>query len=146
MNNYNYGNYGNYGNPYYQQTNQPSYYGQYQQQPVQQHQQQQVQTPNIIPMVYVNGLVGAKSYWMGTNQIAYLRDSEDDTILYEKKTDNLGKYYLKAFKLTEMELDNNGGFKAQNSQESINILNSKLDAIYAILAPKKEVKADESKQ
>lgn len=134
-----------YGYPYYQQSSQPNYYNQYQQ-PQQQVQQtqQQVQTPNIIPMVYVNGLVGAKSYWMGTNQIAYLRDSEDDSILYEKKTDNLGKYYLKAYKLSEMELDNNGGFTTSKQTNDLQVLNAKIDKIYSILAPKNEVNDHES--
>lgn len=128
MNN-NYYNQNPYGNPYYQQ---PMY-----QQPMQQ------QMSSVIPMAYVNGLEGAKSYWMGTNQIAYLRDNNDDSIMYEKKTDNLGKYYIKGYKLTELQLDQNGGFKTQNSQDSINLLNSKLDAIYAILAPKNEVNNNE---
>ena len=124
-------------NNYYNQNPYGNYYGQpMYQQPVQ-------QTQSIIPMSYVNGLEGAKAYWMGTNQIAYLRDNNDDSIMYEKKTDAVGKYYMKAYKLTELETDGNNGFKTQNSQESINILNSKIDAIYAILAPKNEVKTNE---
>lgn len=104
---------------------------------------QQPQQQVVIPMTYVNGLEGAKAYWMATNSIAYLRDNNDDTILYEKKTDAVGKYYIKGYKLTEMQLDQNGTFKVQNSQDSINILNSKIDAIYSILASKNEVKANE---
>ena len=80
---------------------------------------------------------------MGTNQIAYLRDSEDDSILYEKKTDNVGKYYLKAYKLTEMELDNNGGFTTSKASNDIQMLSAKIDAIYTMLMPKQEVKQDE---
>ena len=125
-------------NNYYNQNPYGNYYGQpMYQQPVQQ------QTQTIVPMTYVNGLEGAKAFWMGTNSIAYLRDNNDDTILYEKKTDAVGKYYIKGYKLTEMELDNNGGFKVQNSQEGINTLVSKIDAIYAILASKKEVSSNE---
>ena len=56
MNN-NYYNQNPYANAYYQQP-------MYQQQPVQQQQ------PMVLPMAYVNGLEGAKSYWMGTNQTA----------------------------------------------------------------------------
>lgn len=125
-------------NNYYNQNPYGNYYGQpMYQQPVQQ------QTQTIVPMTYVNGLEGAKAFWMGTNSIAYLRDNNDDTILYEKKTDAVGKYYIKGYKLTEMELDNNGGFKVQNSQEGINTLVSKIDAIYAILASKNEVSSNE---
>lgn len=125
-------------NNYYNQM--PYGYGSnyYQQQPMQQQMQ-----PTIIPMVYVNGLEGAKAYWMGTNSIAYLRDNNDDTILYEKKTDAMGKYYIKGFKLSEMQLDQNGGFKAQNQTDSIKLLENKIDAIYSILATKNEVNNNE---
>ena len=125
-------------NNYYNQNPYGNYYGQpMYQQPVQ-------QTQSIIPMAYVNGLEGAKAYWMGTNQIAYLRDNNDDTLMYEKRTDNFGKYQMKAYKLTELKVDSSTNtFKQPNSEEGINILNSKLDAIYAILAPKNEVKANE---
>jgi hypothetical protein len=108
--------------------------------------QQQIQQPQqaIIPMTYVNGLEGAKAYWMATNSIAYLRDNNDDSILYEKKTDGLGKFQIKGFKLTELQVDNTTNtFKTQNSQDSIKALESKIDAIYSILAPKNEVKANE---
>lgn len=125
-------------NNYYNQNPYGNYYGQpMYQQPVQ-------QTQSIIPMAYVNGLEGAKAYWMGTNQIAYLRDNNDDTLMYEKRTDNFGKYQMKAYKLTELKVDSSTNtFKQPNSEEGINILNSKLDAIYAILAPKNEVKVNE---
>lgn len=124
-------------NNYY---NNPYGYNNYYQQP---QMQQQMLAQTIVPMTYVNGLEGAKAYWMGTNQIAYLRDNNDDSILYEKRTDSLGKYYIKGFKLTEMQLDQNGSFKTQNEANDIKLLNSKIDAIYAILAPKTEVKANE---
>lgn len=119
-------------NPYFN-----GYGNNYYQQPMQQQMQP------TIPMVYVNGLEGAKAYWMGTNSIAYLRDNNDETIMYEKKTDAMGKYYIKGFKLSEMQLDQNGGFKTQNSNDSIKLLESKIDAIYSILAPKNEVKSNE---
>ena len=121
-----------YVNPYYQQ--------QAYQQPVQPQIQQAQQ--HMIPMVYVNGLVGAKSYWMGTNQIVYLRDSEDDSILYEKKSDSVGKFQLKAFKLSELPLDNKGGFVDKTTDE-IKLIHQKLDTIYSLVAPK-EVNVDES--
>lgn len=130
MNN-NFYNQNPYGYNYYQNSNM------YQQQPMQQVLQQA-----IIPMTYVNGLEGAKAYWMATNSIAYLRDNNDDSILYEKKTDSLGKFQIKGYKLTELQVEN-GTFKAQNSQDNIKILESKIDAIYSILAPKNEVKTNE---
>ena len=130
MNN-NFYNQNPYGYNYYQNPNM------YQQQPMQQVPQQA-----IIPMTYVNGLEGAKAYWMATNSIAYLRDNNDDSILYEKKTDSLGKFQIKGYKLTELQVEN-GSFKTQNSNDSIKILESKIDAIYSILAPKNEVKANE---
>lgn len=128
-------------NNFYNQN--PYGYGNYYQpQQYQQYQQPQVPQQAIIPMTYVNGLEGAKAYWMATNSIAYLRDNNDDSILYEKKTDGLGKFQIKGFKLTELQVEN-GTFKAQNQQDNIKILESKIDAIYSILAPKTEVKANE---
>ena len=125
-------------NNYYNQNPYGNYYGQpMYQQPVQ-------QTQSIIPMAYVNGLEGAKAYWMGTNQIAYLRDNNDDTLMYEKRTDNFGKYQMKAYKLTELKVDSSTNtFKQPNSEEGINTLVSKIDAIYAILANKKEGSSNE---
>lgn len=124
----------------------PYGYGGYYQQPMYQAQPQiqQVQQQVVIPLTYVNGLEGAKAYFMGTNQVAYLRDNNDDSILYEKKTDNVGKYQMKAYKLTELKTENNSTFVMPNTTDSMKVLESKLDAIYSLLAPKvSEVKVDE---
>ena len=51
-------------------------------------------------------------------------------------------FQIKGFKLTELQVEN-GTFKAQNQQDSIKLLESKIDAIYSILAPKNEVKTNE---
>lgn len=127
-------------NNYYNQYPYNNYYQpQYQQMPMQQP------TQIIIPMTYVNGLEGAKAYWMGTNSIAYLRDNNDDSILYEKKTDAVGKYQIKGYKLTELQTEN-GVFKTQNEQINIKTLENKIDAIYAIISGKIEEKInDQSK-
>jgi hypothetical protein len=124
----------------------PYGYGGYYQQPMYQAQPQiqQVQQQVVIPLTYVNGLEGAKAYFMGTNQVAYLRDNNDDSILYEKKTDNVGKYQMKAYKLTELKTENNSTFVMPNTTDSMKVLESKLDAIYSLLAPKvSEVSKDE---
>ena len=118
----------NYYNPY-------GYY----QQPQYQPQQQQV----VIPMTYVNGLEGAKAYWMGVNSIAYLRDNNDDSIMYEKRTDAVGKYQLLAYKLTKLETVNNSSFKLPDNDDHIKRLETKIDDIYNILVPKQEVKPNE---
>lgn len=111
MNNYNY-------NPYYQ----PQYY----------------QTPTL-QMAYVNGLEGAKSYIMNANQTMYLRDNNDETIMYEKKTDSVGRYQIKGFKLIEMQVENN----AFKTTDDIKMLNDKLDSIIAMISPRQEVKPNE---
>lgn len=124
----------------------PYGYGGYYQQPMYQAQPQiqQVQQQVVIPLTYVNGLEGAKAYFMGTNQVAYLRDNNDDSILYEKKTDNVGKYQMKAYKLTELKTENNSTFVMPNTTDGMKVLESKLDAIYSLLAPKvSEVSKDE---
>lgn len=132
-------------NNFYNQN--PYGYGGYYQQPMYQAQPQvqQVQQQVVIPLTYVNGLEGAKAYFMGTNQVAYLRDNNDDSILYEKKTDNVGKYQMKAYKLTELKTsENRQSFVLDTQNDSMKVLESKLDAIYSLLAPKvSEVKADE---
>lgn len=131
-------------NNFYNQN--PYGYGGYYQQPMYQAQPQvqQVQQQVVIPLTYVNGLEGAKAYFMGTNQVAYLRDNNDDSILYEKKTDNVGKYQMKAYKLTELKTENNSTFVMPNTTDSMKVLESKLDAIYSLLAPKvSEVSKDE---
>ena len=121
----------------------PYGYGGYYQQPMYQA-QPQVQQQVVIPLTYVNGLEGAKAYFMGTNQVAYLRDNNDDSILYEKKTDNVGKYQMKAYKLTELKTENNSTFVMPNTTDSMKVLESELDAIYSLLAPKvSEVSKDE---
>lgn len=112
MNNYNY-------NPYYQ----PQYY----------------QTTPTLQMAYVNGLEGAKSYIMGANQTMYLRDNNDESIMYEKKTDSVGRYQIKGYKLVEMQVENN----AFKTTDDIKLLNDKLDSIIAIISPKQEVKPNE---
>lgn len=118
-----------YNNPYYNQT---GFYNQF---------QQPMQQP-VAPMTYVNGLEGAKSYWMAVNSVAYLRDNNDDSILYEKRTDGLGKYQMRAYKLTELQVENNN-FKLPDNSDRIQTLESKIDAIYNILASKGEVSNNE---
>ena len=79
-----------------------------------------------IPMVYVNGLEGAKSYWMGTNQIAYLRDNNDESILYEKKTDAVGRYQIRGYRLVELQ--------AEQNTNDLKALCEKIDTIYTMLS------------
>ena len=126
----------------------PYGYGGYYQQPMYQAQPQiqQVQQQVVIPLTYVNGLEGAKAYFMGTNQVAYLRDNNDDSILYEKKTDNVGKYQMKAYKLTELKTENNSTFVMPNTTDSMKVLESKLDAIYSLLAPKVREESKDEQQ
>lgn len=57
---------------------------------------------NYIPFVYVNGIEGAKAYIVAPNQTVYLKDS-DSNMLYEKKADSLGKFYIKAYEMKEVE-------------------------------------------
>lgn len=106
------------------------------------YQSQVNQIQPTIPMVYVNGLEGAKSYWMGVNQTVYLRDNNDESILYEKKTDAVGRYQIKGYKLVELQIENNM-FKTNTQQDDLKVLNDKLDAIISLINPKQEVKPNE---
>ena len=51
---------------------------------------------------------------------------------------------MKAYKLTELEVDNaTNSFKAQNLNDNIKTLENKIDALYAILSSKNEVLKNE---
>ena len=68
--------------------------------------QQQMQQFNQLPTVgvfWVQGLEGAKGYQVNTaNTEVYLRDSEDNDILYVKTTDQFGRpNSLKMYRLNE---------------------------------------------
>lgn len=114
---YNYGYpYGNpYGNPY--QPQQPSYMqpnynnmgnGMPNQTQPQPQQQSQPQT-SYLPLTYVSGLIGAKSFIVAPNQTIYLRDSDEGSdLLFQKSADMYGKYTIKAYRLTEVNIDDIG--------------------------------------
>lgn len=100
-------------NPYMQ--NQPYQFQQAQpnpvpQPPVQPQPQQQMAQPinqTQIPLAFVNGLVGAKTYIVFPNTTVYLRDSDSDT-LFIKKSDSEGKCDIQAFSLKEIPLEKVG--------------------------------------
>ncbi len=105
------------------------------------------QNMNYTPLIFVNGLDGAKSYIIsGFNQIVYLKDTESD-LLFIKSSDAMGKLYLKAYKLNEVNLDEISGIKQQNQtgfvtqdifNKTINDLETKLNKMLDILTPTKE--------
>lgn len=105
MNNYNYYPYFNaYGNPYgsyYTYQNQP-------QQNMNNYYQQQVQSTNkqqiYLPLTYVKNLKEAQDFIVNANQAVFLKDDENK-ILYEKKTDSIGKSYLTPYKLIEISIE-----------------------------------------
>ena len=101
---YNYNNYP-YGSMYQQPYNnqvQPNY-NQPQTQP-----QQQSQIP-FMPLTFTSGLVGAKAYIVAPNQTVFLKDSDTNSnLLFEKSADQFGRYTLKAYELTEINVDNIG--------------------------------------
>ena len=102
------------------------------------------QNMNYTPLIFVNGLDGAKSYIIsGFNQIVYLKDTESD-LLFIKSSDAMGKLYLKAYKLNEVNIDEISGVKQPNqsffvSQEvfnkTIGDLENKLNKMLDILTP-----------
>ena len=94
MNNYNpYGAY-----PY---SNYQPYQG-YGNQPM----QQQYQQPVVYPITYTSGVIGAKAFPMQQpNSTIYLLDSDNQGVIYEKKADQQGRCYLKAYTMNEIALD-----------------------------------------
>ncbi len=90
--------------PYY---NQSQYFNQNAQNSFQQIQ------PSFLPLVFVNGIEGAKSFNVQPGKIVYLKDS-DSNILYEKRSDNLGKCTLEAYELRKVDINNINNLKMQN--------------------------------
>ena len=103
-NNYNYP----YGMPYtsygvnnsgYQNNN----YGQQMQQP------QMLPQTSYLPLSFTNGLIGAKAFIVAPNQTVYLRDSDEGSnLLFEKSADMYGKYTIKAYRLSEVNINDVG--------------------------------------
>jgi hypothetical protein len=74
----------------------------YSPQPIQQ------QPMNALPLVFVNGLIGAKSFVINQpNTTVYMRDS-DSNMLYEKKANYEGRCTLKCYELKEVNMDEEG--------------------------------------
>jgi len=61
----------------------------------------QTYSPSTIPLIFVNGIEGAKSYILsGLNQTVYLKDNSSD-LLFIKYSDNTGMIYFKTYHLVE---------------------------------------------
>ena len=91
----------NYQNPYY--------YNGYQQPQQQYYNQQPMQQPVVYPLTYTNGVIGAKAFFMSQpNSLVYLLDSDTNNILYEKRADNSGRTFLKAYQLKEIPIEQVG--------------------------------------
>lgn len=92
--------YGYYDNQYgeYYPQNQPFYHNQQrvaQQPPIQ-------QPYNYIPVVFVNGVEGAKAFNVPANKMFYLKDS-DSNKLFIKEADQQGKQYIQEYILVKKE-------------------------------------------
>lgn len=127
----------------YGMTYQP-YMAQANQQPQQQYnnmnnmyqQPQQLQQTSYFPLTFTSGLIGAKAFIVAPNQTAYLRDSDEGSnLLFEKSADMYGKYTIKAYRLTEVDLDNIDKPANEKPQEDF-ITKKDLD----VFATKKELK------
>ena len=85
----------------------------------QQPQMQQTQT-SYLPLTYVSGLIGAKSFIVAPNQTVYLRDSDEGSnMLFEKSADPYGKYTIKAYRMVEVNLDDVGKPINENEKKFI---------------------------
>ena len=60
------------------------------------------QNYSYIPLIFVNGIEGARSHIVAPNQTVYLRDN-DAEIIYIKTADSQGRYNLKAYNLVPVE-------------------------------------------
>lgn len=82
--------------PYYQQAP-------YQQQQMQQAPQAQQNVSNV-QLAYINGIEGAKAYVVVPKQSVCLLDDEN-SMMYFKEADEQGKATLKAFKMSEIDIN-----------------------------------------
>ena len=110
----NYSGYSGYGYPYgnYYQQAQPNYNMNNMVNPQPQTQQNippQVPQTSYLPLTYVSGLIGAKSFIVAPNHTIFLRDSDEGSdLLFEKSADMYGKYSIKAYHMKEINLDDIG--------------------------------------
>lgn len=75
----------------------------------QQPTQPQAPQTSYLPLTYVSGLIGAKSFIVAPNQTIYLRDSDEGSdLLFEKSADMYGKYTLTPYRMVRVNLDDNG--------------------------------------
>jgi hypothetical protein len=100
-------NYNNY--PPYQSNYGYGYTNTYPRQQIDYSPQPMQQQPmNALPLVFVNGLIGAKSFVINQpNTTVYMRDS-DSNMLYEKKANYEGRCTLKCYELKEVNMDEEG--------------------------------------
>ncbi|MBR4378001.1 MAG: hypothetical protein IKP50_03895 [Bacilli bacterium] len=76
-----------------------------QQPQAQQNVQPQAPQTSYLPLTFVNGVIGAKSFIVAPNHTIFLRDSDEGSnLLFEKSADMYGKYTIKAFRMTEIML------------------------------------------
>lgn len=125
--NYSYGGY----NPYsmyngYQnpQQMQGQYYNMQQPQPQAQPQNvnvnQEQNYQKYLPLTFVNGLVGAKSFIVNPNQIYYLKDSDKGSnLLFEKKANAQGELSLRAWELKEINVEDIGKPKEEKPVQPV---------------------------
>lgn len=105
----------NYGNAMQQQY-MPN---QYQQQYNQGQQIQQQNQMSYLTSIVVNGYVDVEKYIVAPNQTINFYDSKNG-YFYLKSADGMGKYNIKAFKLTETNLDDIINPKPQNENQNNN--------------------------
>lgn len=141
MPNYNYNNYP-YGMPYQPfmpqaQQNQNQNFNMQQNQNNQQQMIQPQQQTSYLPLTFVNGIIGAKSFIVTPGQTIYLRDSDDGSnLLFEKSADPYGKYSLKAYRMQEINIDDIGKAPKQDEKLSQYATKQELDSLKEIFEGK----------
>lgn len=93
-------------------------------QPYMQPQPQQMQQ-NYIPLVFVNGIEGAKAFNVPQGRMFYLKDS-DSNKLYIKEADYQGRQYLQSFNLIKDEELNNSQNVELITRDDLNALHNDL--------------------
>lgn len=97
---------------------------------------QQTQTPYpATQLFFVNGIKGVHDYIVPLNSTIYFKDSDSDKI-FVKSCDNMGRTYLKAYKLSE--INENEPIEVKNVENYVKMsdfkaLETKFDELQQII-------------
>lgn len=93
---------------------------------------QQIQKTTNCEFIYVNGIQQVKDHIVQPGCVRYFLDN-NEPVMYEKKADNLGSSLIKAYSLSEIDINNiQSGYTHPNNtvtRDEFNILTAKIQQL-----------------